>query len=233
MSSGITSEVFETYRQHPKVAVLMSRSGTNAESILSNEELRDLYDVRTIVTDNPTSNAAQLSDRFDIALTSRPFRRFTGLEGRVEYFTSLKDELGRLGVDAAIYAGFMKITTPEFCEAFPGVNVHPADLSIKGADGLAKYRGMDALSQMRRDLGRVAATVHVVDNPVDSGSAISISAHLDVGDSSIPDNILHNNLKELEHVIFPQTLVLMGKGVLLPSRLPYNQSEIEELYHVA
>lgn len=233
MSSGITSEVFETYRQHPKVAVLMSGSGTNAESILSNEELRDLYDVRTIVTDNPTSNAAQLSDRFDIALTSRPFRRFNGLEGRVEYFSSLKDELGRLGVDAAIYAGFMKITTPEFCETFPGVNVHPADLSIKGADGLAKYRGMDALSQMRRDLGCVATTVHVVDNPVDSGSAISISTHLDAGDSSIPDNVLHNNLKELEHVIFPQTLVLMGRGVLLASRLPYSQSQIEELYHVA
>lgn len=233
MSSGITSEVFETYRQHPKVAVLMSGSGTNAESILSNEEFRDLFDVRTIVTDNPTSGAAQLSDRFNITLTSRPLRRFASLEDRVEYFSSLKDELGRLGVVAAIYAGFMKITTPEFCEAFPGVNVHPADLSIKGVDGLAKYRGMDALSQMRSDLGQVAATVHVVDNPVDSGSAISISRHLDASDSSVTDKELHNSLKGLEHIIFPQTLVLMGRGVLLPSRLPYSQSEIEDLYHVA
>lgn len=233
MSSEITSEVFETYRQHPAVAILMSGAGSNAEALLDNEEFRDLYDVRTIATDNPNSNARQLAEHYNLGILERPIKRFNSAEERNEYFSSLNDELGNLGVAAAIYAGFMKISTPEFCEKYPGVNVHPADLSVKDKDGLAKYRGMNALSLMRRDHKKVAATVHVVDNPVDSGSAISISRSLPAEDDSIPDNVLHSRLKELEQVIFPQTLVVLGRGSLSSTGTPYNQSEIEELYHEA
>ena len=77
----------------------------------------------------------------------------------------------------------------------------------------------------------VASTVHVVDNPVDSGSAISVSSSLPVEDSTIPDHVVHEELKELEHVIFPQTLILLGRGSISSLKIPYSQAEIEELYY--
>ena len=231
MSSGITAEVFDIYRQRPSVAVLMSGAGSNAVALLENDEFRDLYDIRTIVTDNPLSNAQQIAERFDLRYMERPKSRFITPEEREEYFLSLHKEIGNLGVNTAIYAGFMKIATPEFCEAFPGVNVHPADLSVKDADGMAKYRGMNALSLMRKDLMHVASTVHVVDNPVDSGSAISVSSSLPVEDSTIPDHMVHEELKALEHLIFPQTLILLGRGSISSLKIPYSQAEIEEIYY--
>lgn len=233
MSIDITAEVFDIYRQRPTVALLMSGTGSNAIALLGNEEFRDLYNIKTVVTDNPSSNAKQISERFDLGLLERPIKRFNTSEERVEYFLSLSREIGNLGINAAIYAGFMKIATPEFSESFPGVNVHPADLSIKDADGSARYRGMNALSLMRKDLGYVAASIHVIDNPVDNGSAISISRSIPAEDFSMPDNVLHGRLKDLERVIYPQTLVLLGRGSLSPVSIPYDQAEIEELYHAA
>ena len=125
----------------------------------------------------------------------------------------------------------MKIASAKFCESFPGVNVHPADLSMKAEDGIAKYRGMKALSLMRTDVGYVSSTVHVVDIPFDSGSAIAVSEPVWEGDLSAPDHEVHDMLQERERIIYPRTLILLGRGVLLPSKIPYNHTEIEDLYY--
>lgn len=231
MSSGITSEVFDIYRQRPRAAVLMSGLGSNAEALLGDEEFRDLYNVNAIVTDNPASNARRIADEHNLRLIENLSHGFGSPAERVKYFSVLGSELAGQGVSATIYAGFMKIASTDFCESFPGVNVHPADLSIKGDDGVAKYRGMKALSLMRADVGNVSSTVHVVDNPVDSGSAIAVSEPVWEADPSAPDYDVHEMLKERERIIYPRTLILLGRGVLLPSKIPYNHTEIEELYY--
>jgi len=231
MSSGITSEVFDIYRQRPEAAILLSGLGSNAEALLVDEEFRDLYNVNAIVTDNPASNAHKIADENNLKLIKNFTDRFGNADERVKYFSALGSELASRGVKAVIYAGFMKIASPDFCESFPGVNVHPADLSIKSDDGVAKYRGMKALSLMRADVGKVASTVHVVDNPVDSGSAIAITEPVWEADRSTPDHEVHEMLKEQERIIYPRTLILLGRGVLLPSKIPYSHTEIEELYY--
>jgi folate-dependent phosphoribosylglycinamide formyltransferase PurN len=231
MSSGITSEVFNIYRQRPKAAVLMSGLGSNAEALLRDEEFRDLYNVNVIVTDNPASNARIIADKHNLKLIENISHGFSSSAERVKYFSTLSTKFDSQGVCATIYAGFMKIASTDFCESFPGVNVHPADLSIKGTDRVAKYRGMKALSLMRADVGYVSSTVHVVDNPVDSGSAIAISEPVWDIDPSASDYEVHDMLKEHERVIYPRTLILLGRGSLLPSKIPYDHTEIEELYY--
>ncbi len=229
--SELTDSVFEMYSQRPRAAILMSGSGTNAEAILSDDELRELYDFGLILSDNPSSNAASIGVHYDVPVRVNPRDKFYNTADREEYFDNLGLILAENGVKIAIYAGFMKIATRRFCEAFPGVNVHPADLSAIGEDGLAKYRGMYALSKMRNELGAVRSTVHVVDTPVDSGSAISLSQYVMAADSC-SDEEIHEMLKPKEHFIYTSTLRLLGIGALSAAKIPYGPQDIERMLNV-
>ena len=186
MSRGITSDVFDIYRQRPRAAILMSGTGSNAEELLGNEEFRDLYDVNAVVTDNPDSNALRIANQHNIKLIDRFSHGFSNSDERENYFTDLGSDLASQGVNIAIYAGF---------------------------------------------IGYVSSTVHVVDIPFDSGSAIAVSEPVWEGDLSAPDHEVHDMLQERERIIYPRTLILLGRGVLLPSKIPYNHTEIEELYY--
>jgi phosphoribosylglycinamide formyltransferase 1 len=214
----VAQEVFDLYATRPNVAVLMSGQGTNALSILESEEIRDLYSISTVVTDNPSSNASIISEYYGLDLLEAPA---SGLNAatRATYFDELADALAARNIHATFYAGFMKVSTQDFCERFPGVNVHPADLSVIGADGLPKYRGMDALGLMRGELGFVRASVHVIDTPVDSGLAIALSDALypTPGQS---DAELHTALQAHEHVVYPKTLELLGNGLISIDKTP-------------
>lgn len=218
--SEILAQVVDRFKDRPATAIIMSGSGSNAETILDNPEIRELYDIRLIATDNPSSRASELADQHSLEMLSREKKRIVSVEERELYFRSLGRELGRRGVEALIYAGFMKIATDSFCREFPGVNVHPADLTIKGVTGTALFRGMNALPLMRADTGgELAASVHVVDTPVDTGSVISVSNRIACSDEW-SDAECHQRLKTRERSLYPRTLTLLGRGMINPVDLP-------------
>ena len=227
MASELTDALFSTYSQHPRAAILMSGAGSNATAILSNPELRELYDIGVVATDNPNSNAGLLAAKFGITLLERPAVRFANHEERSDYFKSLAEDLTTSGVNAVFYAGFMKITSSYFCAKFPGINVHPADLRINGADGLPKYRGMYALPMMRADLGFVRSTVHVVDALVDSGTALAVSKPVTPRPEQ-SDEEVHQMLKPEEHKAFTHVLRLLGKGMLQKENIPLVINALED-----
>lgn len=220
MAESITADTLHLFQDRPSIAVLMSGTGTNAINLLGNEHVRDLYDIKAIVTDNPNSRAHTIADQFNLFyIEHEAGSRLSTEDERNTYFQSIQTILGSKGIAGIFYAGFMKISSEEFTKHFPGINVHPADLTIKGADGLPLYRGMDAMSSMAKDLGYVKATVHIVDTPVDSGTSISLSDALPVelGESSCA---LHTRLKVLEHMIYPETLIRMANEPLETTQLP-------------
>lgn len=226
--SELTQSVFEIYPKRPRAALLMSGSGTNAEAILSDDELRDRYDFALIASDNDQSNALDIGSRYSIPARINQQDRLSDIVEREDYFNHLGSLLTEHGVSVAIYAGFMKIATRQFCEAFPGVNVHPADLSIVDDNGMARYRGMKALHKMRDEQGIVRSTVHVVDTPVDSGSAISLSRYV-VPPSNYSDEDVHTTLKPEEHFVYTSTLKLLGRGALAADKAPYDIQDIERM----
>ncbi len=227
---SITKDIFESYKIRPQAALLMSGAGSNAEAILSSQKLRDLYDFVVVASDNSNSNAAKIASEHETGLYIQHQERLASPEDRAAYFDRFGSNIARFGASIAIYAGFMKISTHAFCESFPGVNVHPADLTIMGEDGLPKYRGMRALGSMRADLGTVRSTVHVVDNPVDSGSAISLSEQINPP-VSLTDLEVHTLLKQKEHAVFTLTLELLGLGQLNPALTPYSYEQIAGTHH--
>ena len=220
MESTITYDTLELFKSKPSIAVLMSGTGSNARSILENPEVREQYDVRIIATDNSNSNAQPLAHEFDLDLLEQPVERFVNQSERDDYFKTLSHKFGDAGIQGLFYAGFMKISTQSFSRAFPGVNVHPADLTILGENGLPVYRGMDALPYMAKDLGYVKATVHVIDTPVDCGASLAVSEALfPLAGETYTD--LHERLKVLENTLYPATLSAIAKGELTAQNLPF------------
>jgi folate-dependent phosphoribosylglycinamide formyltransferase PurN len=219
MSESLANSVIEQYATHPRVTILMSGVGTNARTILESTEIRDYYTIDCIASDNTHSNAQLLADEHGLDAIVHHVGKFANMEQRHQYFDDLAKILSLRGVTCVFYAGFMKVTTSEFCARFPGINVHPADLSIKDDDGVPKYRGMNALNLMCDDLGFVRCTVHVTDTPVDTGSALTISDAVFHRDGQTYAE-LHQELKMQEHFIYPETLKILGRGEISFNDIP-------------
>jgi folate-dependent phosphoribosylglycinamide formyltransferase PurN len=211
--SKVTEAVLSGFSTQPNVALFMSGLGTNAQSILSDETLNQLFNFASIVTDNEFSRAQHLGSEYNVEVIERPVDRFDDDVSRKDYFKNLSKELQKRKITAAIYAGFMKISTGDFCKEFPGINIHPADLTIVGESGIAKYRGMGALTSMIQDLGFVRSTVHVVDTPVDSGKVLALTEKIYPLPGETPEEV-HTRLKSKENIVYVETLKLLGRGVL-------------------
>lgn len=215
----LNEKIFRTYQRHPRTAILMSGVGTNAEALLSSKAIRDLYNISLIVTNNVASNARALAANFDIPILELPARTFPTPENRGQYFAALTQELTVRNIEAIFYAGFMKIVPPDFCENFPGINIHPANLTILDANNLPKYRGMNALPLMRAECGSVCSTVHIVTPEVDTGLALALTESIipKVGETN---KELHSRLKKKEHVVFPEALRRIAVGLLSEKTAP-------------
>jgi phosphoribosylaminoimidazolecarboxamide formyltransferase/IMP cyclohydrolase len=107
------------------------------------------------------------------------------------------------GTDHLLLAGYMRILSPSFLEAFGGtiLNIHPSLLP--------DFPGLDAPArQWKAQVETSGATVHIVDGGVDSGPILlqgSIAVRGDEG----PDGLADRILTEVEHVIYPQAVRLL------------------------
>jgi phosphoribosylglycinamide formyltransferase 1 len=109
-------------------------------------------------------------------------------------------------VDLVCLAGYMRIITPAFVEAFPNriLNVHPSLLPA--------FPGLDAQHQAFDYGAKVAGcTVHFVDEAVDHG-VIVLQKTVPVLDDDTADT-LSARILEQEHIAYPEAIarVLSGK----------------------
>ncbi len=109
-------------------------------------------------------------------------------------------------VDLVCLAGYMRIITPAFVEAFPNriLNVHPSLLPA--------FPGLDAQHQAFDYGAKVAGcTVHFVDEAVDHG-VIVLQKTVPVLDDDTADT-LSARILEQEHIAYPEAIarILSGK----------------------
>jgi phosphoribosylglycinamide formyltransferase-1 len=110
-------------------------------------------------------------------------------------------------VDLVVLAGFMRILTPVFLEAFPQriMNIHPALLPA--------FPGIKAQRKALEYGVKIAGcTVHFVDPGVDSGPII-IQAAVPVLDDD-DETTLSRRILEQEHRIYPEAIQLYAEGRL-------------------
>ena len=127
--------------------------------------------------------------------------------------------LGEARVDLVCLAGYMRIISPAFVQAFPQriVNVHPSLLP--------SFPGLDAQRQALEYGAKVAGcTVHFVDEAVDHGVVI-LQRAVAVEDGDTAETLAARILVE-EHKAYPEAIgrVLGGEYVVRGRRFASLQS---------
>ena len=149
-----------------RLGVLVSGSGTNLQAILGACGAGRLEaEVSVVVSNRRRAYALERARAAGVATEVVSHRSFSSREA---FDAALVETLCRHGVECVVLAGFMRILTPAFLEAFPRrvVNIHPSLLPA--------FPGVDA-QQQALDYGvRVSGcTVHLVDTGTDTGPIIA------------------------------------------------------------
>ena len=118
---------------------------------------------------------------------------------REERDAAMADWLEAHGVRIVVLAGYMHLLTSALLDRFPGavVNVHPSLLP--------DFPGMHAVEeQLAAGVTVSGATVHVVDEGVDSGPVLA-QERVPVLPGDTPSS-LHERIKAIEHELLPRVV---------------------------
>jgi phosphoribosylglycinamide formyltransferase-1 len=124
---------------------------------------------------------------------------------REEYDAVLVRELRARGVGLVCLAGFMRLLSPVFVDAFPNaiLNIHPALLPA--------FPGVDAQRQAWEHGVKVTGvTVHVVDAQLDAGPIV-LQRTVPVLDEDTPES-LSARILEQEHKAYPDAIKILLDG---------------------
>ena len=149
-----------------------------------------------MVCDNPKAFAITRANRFSVPVAVVPSKLFSSRKDHEKLLVSILQDQK---VDLIVLAGYMRIFTPYFINAFKGriLNIHPSLLpAFKGAHAIR-----DAFEAGVRETG---VSVHLVTAALDAGSII---ARAKVKRS--PNDTLESLKKKIhreEHRIYPAAI---------------------------
>jgi folate-dependent phosphoribosylglycinamide formyltransferase PurN len=216
----------------------MSGSGSNLRRILerqralAGERGRSPFEVVAIFTDTWNSRAAEIGRDFDVPVVTRDIAAFYAARGaprrdlalRAEFDAATVDALRPFRARAAAYAGYMSVATAPLIDAFLGVNVHPADLSLE-VGGRRRFVGdhavRDAIVAGEKEL---RSTTHVIEPVVDGGRLLAVSPPIpvqvapgtDLADKALAKRVAAEHQERLKEagdwVVFPRTLEWIADG---------------------
>jgi len=180
--------------------VLVSGGGTNLQALLDDPAIAP--SIVLVLSDRPGVRALErAAERHVASVVVEP----AGFHDREAYTAAVRDALLEHDVEIVVNAGYMRVLTGTFADAFAGrwLNVHPALLpSFPGAHAVA-----DALAWGAKVTG---VTVHLVDEEVDHGPIVSQEA-IEVRDDDDWDS-LEARVHEVEHRLLPAAVRALMDG---------------------
>ncbi len=188
-----------------RIAVLASGQGTNLEALLAAVERGEVAGrVSLVLSDRESAPALQRADRSGVkALFIDPLL----YQDRAGYDAALIKELSQANIELVVLAGFMRLLSPLFVEAFSlrVMNIHPALLpAFPGTDGVSQ-----ALAHGAKVTG---CTVHFVDEGLDTGPIIlQESVPVIQGDTI---ETLHGRIHAVEYRLYPRAIDLFCRDKL-------------------
>ena len=164
-----------------RLGVMCSGNGSNFENI--HHACPD-HDIVLMVYNKKKAKAKKRADRLEIS----------------SCYSKDEDEIIALfeayNVDLIVMAGWMRIVTKKFCEAFPGriINLHPSLLP--------KYKGLHAVEQaMKAGEKETGCSVHFVTEQLDSGAVIKQQVVPILPDDTVES--LTRAIQQAEHYLLP------------------------------
>lgn len=187
-----------------RVSVFVSGRGSNLKAILDSPKLKNLVEVKSVVSDKANCTAFELAKRFSIPVYS---------VGKKEGFVSFDELIIKLedfGTELIVLAGFLKLLPENFVRSFNNkiINIHPALLPSFGGSGMF---GMNVHRAVYESSAQVSgATVHFVDEAFDTGKIIAQRC-VDISKANSPEEIAEKVLK-IEHQILPSVIEKIALG---------------------
>jgi phosphoribosylglycinamide formyltransferase 1 len=173
------------------IGVLVSGEGTNLQALLDAG-----LPVVAVASNVAGARAIGRAQAAGVPAAAFPAEEYADRDARD---AAMADWLQEHGVELVVCAGYMQLLRPSFLSRFPGciVNVHPAPLpAFPGAHPLEDVLAAGA--------GAAAATVHYVDDGVDTGDVIaSEPVPVMPGDTV---ETLRERVHEAEHRLLPKVV---------------------------
>ncbi len=188
-----------------QLGVLLSGSGSNLQALIDRMEQGALQaSIKLVVSDSPQAFGLKRAERHGIPVRILEPGKHPSRQAHDE---AVIRALQAHGVQAVALAGYMRLVSRVFVEAFPGkvLNIHPALLP--------SFKGLDAQRQAAEYGVRISgATVHFVDEHLDHGPII-IQAAIPVAQGTSGEE-LKERILGLEHRIYPQAVQWLAENRL-------------------
>jgi phosphoribosylglycinamide formyltransferase-1 len=185
------------------LGVLISGRGSNLKAILdATAEGRLPARVKLVLSNRADAAGLEHAARAGVPTRVIPHGAYPD---RASFDRALVDALVEASVSHVVLAGFMRLLTPVFLDAFPRrvVNVHPSLLPA--------FPGVDAQAQaLAYGVKVTGCTVHFVDAGMDTGPVIAQTA-VPVLDDDTRDTLSARLLVE-EHATLVRALGLIAEG---------------------
>ena len=185
------------------LGVLISGRGSNLQAIIDAIAAGTLdARIAVVISNQPDAPGLERARRVGIETLVLSHRASSSRE---EYDRVLAEHLRARGVGLVCLAGFMRLLSPVFIQAFPNaiLNIHPSLLPA--------FPGLDAQHQAWAHGVKLAgATVHLVDCDLDAGPIV-LQCAVPVLEDDTPDTLSARILEE-EHKLYPEAIRLVLDG---------------------
>ncbi len=183
-----------------RLVALASGRGSNFLEILKAIENKEIPNANFVglITDRENTGAEQHAKNYNIPVKVISYSNFSN---KIDFDKTLLETVKELEPDLIICAGYMRILSKEFIDAFPDriMNIHPSLLPA--------FPGLRAQKQALEYGAKVSGcTVHFIDEGVDTGPIILQKC------VEIPENCTEKELSDLilkeEHKLYKKAIKL-------------------------
>ena len=188
-----------------RIAVLVSGSGTNLQTLIDSVETGEISgEIAAVISDRENAFALERARKHGIKALYIDEKHCAG---------QLLEELKAMNIELIVLAGYLTILGSELVKAYEGriINIHPS--LIPSFCGKGFYGEKVHKAAVEYGVKISGATVHFVDEGTDSGPIIlQEPVQVFAGDTA---ETLAARVLEVEHRLLPEAVRLYCQGRLL------------------
>lgn len=187
-----------------RVVVMVSGGGTNLQAILDAIDGGKITgaSVEAVISNNRGAYALERAKKLGIPAVCVSPKDY---EDRAAFNRALLEKVKEYQPDLVVLAGFLVTIPPEMIREYPGkiINIHPS--LIPSFCGVGYYGLKVHEAALKRGVKVTGATVHYVDEGVDSGPIILQKA-VEVKEGDTPEILQRRVMEEAEWKILPEAI---------------------------
>jgi phosphoribosylglycinamide formyltransferase-1 len=189
---------------------LASHNGSNMQAIIDAIKSGKLDAIPCCLISNNSDSGAMLRAKKEGVPAYHISNKLFPNEN--EFNKAIIETFDKHNVDTIVLAGYMKILSPEVIHHFKGrvLNIHPALLPKYGGKGMYGKFVHEAVLKAGDKIS--GPTVHLVDEHYDHGRILAqreVPVYPDDTVETLAERVL-----EQEHVLYPETLNKIAKGII-------------------